>query len=79
VDLVNANEVDISSEPLGSYDDGENMEEEKEEEDGEHECQEIEEEEFKLGGHKRKKARTLVVKMLDLHNSWSSCSFLCQI
>jgi hypothetical protein len=75
VDLLNANEVDISLKPLGSYGDGEDMEKEKEEEDGEHECEEIEEEVFKLGGHKRKRARTLAVTMLDLHNSWSSCSF----
>jgi hypothetical protein len=59
LDLLNANEVDISSEPLDSYGDDKDMEEDKEEDDREDECKEIEEEVFELGGKKRKRARTI--------------------
>jgi hypothetical protein len=52
VDLLNENEVDISSDPLDSYGDGEDIEDGEEEEDGEDECEEIEEEVFELGGKK---------------------------
>jgi hypothetical protein len=58
MDLLNTNEIDISSEPLDSYGDGEHMEEEEEKEDGEDECEDIEDEVFDLGGKKRKRART---------------------
>jgi hypothetical protein len=43
VDHLNANAVDIDSEQLDSYGDGEDMEDD-EGEDGEDECEEIEEE-----------------------------------
>jgi hypothetical protein len=57
VDLLNESEFDISSKPLGSCGDGEDMEE-GEEEDDEDECEEIEEGVFELGGQKRKRSRT---------------------
>jgi hypothetical protein len=59
VDLLNENEVDISLEPIDSYGDGEDIEEGEEEEDGEDECEEIEEEVFTEGGHKKKRSRTI--------------------
>jgi hypothetical protein len=59
VDILNENEVDISLGPLDSYGDGKDIEEGKEEEDGEDECEEIEEEVFKLGGQKKKRSRTI--------------------
>jgi hypothetical protein len=42
VELLNRNEVDISSSPLDSYGDGEDMEEEGEEEEGDDELEKIE-------------------------------------
>jgi hypothetical protein len=59
VDLLNENEVNISSEPNDSYGDGEDIEEVKQEENGEDECEEIEEEVFTEGGQKRKRSRTI--------------------
>jgi hypothetical protein len=74
VDLLNENEVDISSDPLDSYSDGEDIEEGEEEEDGEDECEEIEEEVFELGGQKKKRSRTInytKVKDTCLVRAWS--------
>jgi hypothetical protein len=59
VDLLNKNEVDISSDPLDTYGDGEDIEDVKEEEDGEDECEGIEEEVFELGGKNKKRSKTI--------------------
>jgi hypothetical protein len=73
VDLLNANEVDISLEPLDSYNDGEDMEEDDEEgEDGEDEYEEIEEEVFDLCEPKRKRtANYTKIKDTCLVRAWS--------
>jgi hypothetical protein len=59
VELLNRNEVDISSSPLDSYGDGEDMEEEDgEEEEGDDELMEIEEGVFDGSQPPKKNKRT---------------------
>jgi hypothetical protein len=76
VKLLNRNEVDISSSPLDSYGDGEEMEEEDgEEEEGDDELEEIEEGVFDGSQSPKKKKRTTNYTEIEdtfMVRAWSS-------
>jgi hypothetical protein len=80
MELLNRNEVDISSSPLDSYGDGEDMEEDAgdgEDEDGDDELEEIEEEVFYLSQPNNLKSKKRITNYTEIEDTclvlaWSS-------